>query len=177
MSAAWVGPAAAAAGLLVVAGAAKLVRPGGTARGLEAGGLPIGPRTVRLGAAAETALGLWALGAGGPVAHLLVGSSYLAFGAFVVSAMAGRTPVSSCGCFGEPDVPPTATHVAVDLGAAAGALGAAAADAAPLPAALGDQPLGGVPLVALVVLAVALGAAVLVLLPRLAALRPGGAER
>lgn len=166
----WTGPAAVAAGVLVVAGVAKALRPGDTARALRAAGVSGGAARVRTGALAEAALGAWALGWAHPVAMVLVASSYTAFTAFLMWAMARSLPISSCGCFGEPDVPPTKVHVGVDVAAGIAAAGAAISKAPSVAMVLGDQPWAGVPFALLVALGVALTILALTRLPRLHAL-------
>ena len=110
------------------AGAAKVASPADTARALRTAGLPVGAPLVRAGAAGETALGAAVLAGAGRPAVALLAASYLAFGAFVATALVRRWPLSSCGCFGEPDTPPTVLHAAVCL-LSAGALAGAAASA------------------------------------------------
>jgi hypothetical protein len=112
---------AVAALLLAGGGLMKLVRPTATALAL---GVPAA--AVRTGAAAETVLGVTAIVQGGSLAAALVAASYAGFTVFVTTALFRGRPLSTCGCFGEPDTPPTALHVVVDLALAAGA-GAGAA--------------------------------------------------
>lgn len=112
---------AAAALLLAGAGMIKLVRPVNTAKALR-----VAPLVVRGGAATEVGAGLVSLFAGGWWPAVLVGVSYVAFAVFVVSALVSGRPLATCGCFGEPDTPPTRTHVVVDLGLAGATLAAAA---------------------------------------------------
>jgi hypothetical protein len=127
------GPLAVASLLLAAGGAAKLARPDTTAKALSALGLPVGPVAVRTGAAIELGVGLSALAAGGVVAAAVVSASYAALALFVAAALVRDTPLATCACFGEPDTPPTALHVAVDLALAAGAaLAAATGTAQPL---------------------------------------------
>ena len=66
-------------------------------------------------------VGLAALSIGGPVPTALLGLSYLGFTGFVVLALRRGGAVSSCGCLGRPDTPPTRTHAVVTttLGVAA----------------------------------------------------------
>ena len=52
---------------------------------------------------------------GGPVFAALVAVSYLAFAGFVVVALRSGAPISSCGCFGKVDTPPSLVHVVIDL--------------------------------------------------------------
>jgi hypothetical protein len=108
-----VAPTLAAAGLLVAAGAPKVLRPHDTGRALASIGLPVPAIAVRLGGAIEVAIGAAAILQGGRVADALVATSYLAFTGFVIVALRSGGVVASCGCIGRPDTPPTATHVAV----------------------------------------------------------------
>lgn len=166
----WTGPAAVAAAVLLLAGGAKVIRPGDTWRALESAGVPGGPALVRTGALAEAALGAWALGWAHPAAMILVALSYAGFTTFLVVAMARKLPISSCGCFGEPDVPPTKVHVGVDVAAGVAAVGAAISEAPSVAAILGDQPWAGVPYALLVALGISLTILSLTRLPRLHAL-------
>lgn len=102
----------AAAGLLAVAGLAKIVSPAATRQALRTQGLPARAALVRWIGVAELLIGAAALlelrfGAA------LLALSYTGFTAFVVAALVRRRPLSSCGCFAEPDVPPTPLHVVV----------------------------------------------------------------
>ncbi len=111
----------------------RLVRPHGTARALRAAGLPGGPLLVRLLAVAELGVGAGAAGWGGRAFDAAMAVSYALFGAFVAVALHRRWALSSCGCFGETDVPPTATHLVVDaVLAVAAAAGAATGSIRPL---------------------------------------------
>ena len=112
------GPVAAAAALLAAGGAAKLARPNTTANVLDKLGVPVATAVVRVGAAAELVIAAFALAYGTRAIVLLVAASYAAFAAFVVVAKVRRLPISSCGCFGEVDAPPTFTHAAVNIVAA-----------------------------------------------------------
>ncbi|MDX6410276.1 MAG: hypothetical protein QOE13_3347 [Gaiellaceae bacterium] len=125
------GPFLVTAALLAAGGAAKVVKPAPTARALGEMGLRVPAAAVRAGAAAELAVAAGALaGAGRPFA-LLVAVSYLGFAGFVAAALRRGVPLSSCGCFGVQDTPPTAVHLGLNLAAAAVAgavaLGAAGA--------------------------------------------------
>jgi hypothetical protein len=151
------GPFAIATVLLAVGGAAKAVRPRDTAQALAAVGMRF-PRVfparvaVRVGGAVEAVIGVAALIVGGPVLCSLVAISYLAFTGFVVVALRTGAPISSCGCFGKVDTPPSVVHVVLDLLFAGVALGAAFAGDVALPDVLGDQPLLGIPFLLLVVI-------------------------
>ncbi|GAC1307975.1 MAG: hypothetical protein NVSMB16_04230 [Acidimicrobiales bacterium] len=108
--------------LLVGAGLAKAVRPGDTWRALSRAGLPVGrgPATVRVGASVEVAIGVTAILVGGPVPGAMVCLSYVAFAVFISVALGRGWALASCGCFGEPDSPPTVAHVVLDAVLAAG---------------------------------------------------------
>jgi len=130
--AALAGPFIVSATLLAAGGAAKLVKPDGTARALREVGLPAPAAAVRIGAAAELAVAPGALAGGGRVLAALVAASYAGFALFVLAALRRGVPLSSCGCFGASDTPPTAVHLALNIAAAgvaaAVALGAPGAD-------------------------------------------------
>lgn len=159
------GPYLAAALLLAAAGLAKVRRPADTAIALRRAGLPVPAWVVRAGAAAEVAVAGWAF-TSARVPALLVALSYLGFAAFVLLALRRGSPVSSCGCFGKADSPPTRAHVVVNLAAAGGA-GWAALHAHPAGIALlRHQPLGGLPLVVLLGAAAYLAYLVMTALPK-----------
>lgn len=144
------GPFAIAAVLLAIGGAAKAVRPRDTAQALTAVGMRFprwlpGRVVVRLGGAVEAVIGVAALLVGGPVLCGLVAASYVLFAAFVVVALRTGAPISSCGCFGKVDTPPSVVHVVLDLAFAGIAAAAAFTGDVALPDVLGDQPLAGVP--------------------------------
>jgi hypothetical protein len=113
------GPFIATTLLLAAGGALKVVRPADTARALRQVGIPASPTMVRIGAAAELAVATAAVVDGSRPFAALVAGSYLAFAAFVLVALRRHLPLSSCGCFGAQETPPTAVHVAVNLAAAA----------------------------------------------------------
>ncbi len=161
------GPATAAAVLLVVGGASKVVRPGTTTKALEALRLPGRPAAVRLLAVAEIGIGVAAVAAGGRLAWSLVAASYLGFAGFVLLAMSRKGAAQSCGCFGAPGTPPTAAHVLVTLAASAVALATAfGSQPGPLQDALADQPLMGLPFVVLTGCCVWFAYAAVAVLPR-----------
>jgi hypothetical protein len=144
------GPFAIAAVLLAVGGALKTVRPRDTAQALTAVGLrfpsAFSARTaVRVGGAVEAVVGVGALLVGGTVFAVLLAVSYLAFAGFVVVALRSGAPISSCGCFGKVDTPPSLVHVVIDVVAAAVAAVAAVVGGVALPDVLADQPLLGIP--------------------------------
>jgi hypothetical protein len=151
------GPFAIAAVLLAAGGALKAARPRDTAQALTAVGVRL-PRflpvrvAVRVGGAVEAVIGAAAVLVGGPVLCALVALSYLAFAGFVVVALRSGAPISSCGCFGKVDTPPSVVHVVLDLAFAGVAAAAAFTGDVALPDVLADQPLAGVPFVLLLVI-------------------------
>jgi hypothetical protein len=167
------GPLAIAALLLVAGGVAKSRTPLDTALALQAVGIPTSPRVVRIGAVIECAVGIGALFVGSRVLVALVAISYFAFSVFVVGALRAGTPISSCGCFGKIDTPPSRIHVVIDATVAAAALAVAIAGTdVSLPTILPSQPLAGVPFVMLVTMGAALVFLAFTSLPRtLAAVR------
>lgn len=104
-------PFAAACVLLVGAGLPKLRDPMPLVRALRSVGLPASRWTGRLLAAAEVAVGGWALAAPGRLTAALVSAAYLLFTGFVALALARGGVLGSCGCFGKADTPPTRTHL------------------------------------------------------------------
>ena len=142
------GPFAAAAVLLVVAGVSKIRRPRDTARALTLLGLPVRDWGVRLIGVGEVALGAAALIVDHWAVAALLALAYAAFAAVVGLALARGGPLSSCGCFGRPDTPPTRLHLGLNLGAVA----VAATAPAPLVAVASEDSARAVPFVALVAL-------------------------
>jgi hypothetical protein len=165
----WFGAYLAAVSLLAAGGAAKMLRPSGTARALSQLGLPIGEWPVRAGAACEVAVAGWAVLWGGAAPAACVAASYLGFAAFVTAALVRQTPLSSCGCFGEPDAPPTVTHALLNAGAAVAAVAVAVGYHPSLAVAVRAQPAGGIPFVVLTGISAYLGYLAMVMLPRTAA--------
>jgi hypothetical protein len=106
-------PTLAAAALLVVAGAPKVLRPLDTWRALRSVGVSVPTIAVRIGGAVEVVVGTLAILQGGRVADALVAASYLGFTGFVIVALRKGGVVASCGCVGRPDTPPTVAHVVV----------------------------------------------------------------
>lgn len=120
---------AAAAGLLVCTGVAKLRRPGPASAALRAARLPGAGRAL---GAVEVVVGVACLAVGRRAELAAMALVYLGFAGFVVLARRPGSAVSSCGCAGTPDTPPTWTHAAIDLALAAAATGALLRPPAPL---------------------------------------------
>lgn len=160
------GPAIASAFLLAIGGTAKVLRPANTSHALRSLRLPAAPFAVRLLAVAEIGVALGALAGGGRDAWLLVAGAYLGFACFVGFAMSRGGPVSSCGCFGAPDTPPTLVHVLVTVAASAVAFATAGEPPGPVPDALVDMPLLGLPFLLVTACCVWFAHAAVTVLPR-----------
>jgi len=163
------GPLVVGAALLLVGGVAKLARPDNMARALHAAHLPLGAFGIRALAAAEVIIAVSALAGGGWLPAALVALSYAAFAVFVATALARGWALSSCGCFGTPDSPPTGVHVVINLVLAAAAGGAAASDGASPLASVRSHPGWGVAMLAASSVTAGLAYLALVRLPRLRA--------
>ena len=96
--------------------------PGPTLGALRALQLPGSLLAVRVGAGLEAGLGAAGLVATSSVVAYLVAASYVGFAGFTIVALASRTPLSTCGCLGRLDTPPSVPHVLVDLVAAVAAV-------------------------------------------------------
>jgi hypothetical protein len=107
-----VGLALTAAGLLVTAGATKLVAPQATVRVLRDAGLAVAGPWVRAAGGVEVAVGSAALLVGGGRAFAALALTYA-----VLAAVAWRQQRrgADCGCFGADTGPTTRLHVAVDV--------------------------------------------------------------
>ena len=147
-----------ACGLLVLAGVAKTVRPDDTARALvqlvpgtnsRVPSFNVARETVRTGALLEAVLGTVALLFPRTTTAALIAVSYALFLCITAYARRRRGPLSTCGCFGRPDTPPTTEHLVLNMVFAATAVAVAAQPPhyASLVSLLGNQPWDGVPLV------------------------------
>ena len=175
------GPFLAAAALLVLAGAAKAADPLPLVRALTSAGLSgRAPRLapwVRVAAAGEAALGVWAIASGSRAAALAVAGSYAGFTGFVLLARARGGVLASCGCFGKADTPPTVTHAVVTAAAAAVALAVAVRPYGDLSGLLAGSPAGGVALLAATAAVAVTAYAVLAVLPLVEAARRAPVRR
>jgi hypothetical protein len=111
--------------LLVVAGVGKLRRPADTVGALRSVGVRLPAAIVRAAGAGEIALGVAAAVTGARLLAAVVALAYAGFAGFVVVALRRDGALSSCGCLGRPDTPPTVSHVVVTLALAIGAAAAA----------------------------------------------------
>jgi hypothetical protein len=121
------GPLLAAGMLLVVTGAVKVLRPEPTVGALRSVGVHAGRTAVRAGALVEAGVGATVVLVGGVASDVMVAALYAGFSCFLVAALRRGGLVSSCGCAGRPDTPPTWTHLALTSLAAAAAAAAAVA--------------------------------------------------
>ncbi|HXY94239.1 MAG TPA: MauE/DoxX family redox-associated membrane protein [Acidimicrobiia bacterium] len=147
------GPFAIATVVLALGGASKMLEPADTANALRALHLPSGRVLVRVGGAFELVVALAALVTGATVLAAVVALSYAAFAVVVMLALGSGRAISTCGCFGKVDTPPSWVHVVLDLvfaGVAAAAAVAVDSQVA-LPDVLSHQPLLGIPFVVLVI--------------------------
>gem|GEM_PF-1794536 len=113
------GPLLVVLGVLVVAGAAKVLTPSPTASALDVLRIPKPLLAARAMGAGEVVLGIAAAVTGNPLLFALVALSYGAFTLFILWALNGNQDLVSCGCFGHEDTPPTAGHAAFNAAAAA----------------------------------------------------------
>jgi hypothetical protein len=104
------------------------------------------------------------------VPALLVATSFALFTMFVVVALVRHVPIGSCGCFGKVDTPPSLVHVGVNLGAVVTALAVAFGPGGGIGDVLADQPLLGLPFLALVAIATYAAYLAMTLVPQLRAL-------
>ena len=125
------GPFLAISALLVVAGSMKVYRPKFTVGALRAARLPAGPSLVRGLGLGELVVGIGAIVNGSPLWATAVAVFYIGFAGFVIHALRSGIPISSCGCFGSPDTPPSVGHVVLNSAATAVALAVAVAPIGP----------------------------------------------
>ncbi len=161
-------PFLAAALLLAFAGLRKLADPAATGQALRTQGLPSGAPVVRLLAVAELVAATAAL-SGAAVGAAALAVAYAGFTGFVGLALLRGRPLSSCGCFAEPDLPPTWAHPAVTAGLAAVAVAVAAGSPAGLPQLVAAGLWTGLAALTGALLVAALVLVVLAELPRLVA--------
>jgi hypothetical protein len=152
--------------LVAAAGALKAARPHTTARALAQAGFGVPAFAVRMGGLAEVVVGGAAVLVAGWVPAALVAVSYAAFAVFVGTALWRGTPLSSCGCFGREDTPPTVGHLVFNLAAAGVAIYFSLLSPPGVGRLLARQPGAGVPFALLVLTTAGLAALVLTELPR-----------
>lgn len=170
------GPVLAAAALLALAAPGKLRRPASTANALGQLGLPRSTAAVRLLGVGELAVAaaVWVRPSAAVLALLAV--AYLGFAGFVAVALRRGTALSSCGCFGRADTPPTLVHLAVVLAAGLAAATAAVTGSASIGEVVTAGQAYGVPLLLAVGLTTFLAWAALAVLPRVVAAARGDVD-
>jgi uncharacterized protein YjeT (DUF2065 family) len=142
------GPLCIVAVVLAVAGVWKFVSPDAARTALRTLGVRLPRLVVRVLGAAEVVLGVATIAIGGTALPAAVGALYVAFAGI---AWRLRDADVGCGCFGAASAaPPGPLHVAVDLAAAAVAIGAAVTRAPAIDEAWGELPAYGIPHVALI---------------------------
>lgn len=112
--------------VLALGGLLKIVRPDDTTNAMRTMGFPSHRLLSRGMGVSEIGLAVGAVALPGPLFPILAGITYLAFAAFVVSALRRGIAIQSCGCFGRVDTPPSLSHVVVNIAAAASSFAFAA---------------------------------------------------
>jgi hypothetical protein len=130
-----------ACSLLVLAGAAKLLRPAGARSALGAAGVPVPSTLVRMLGILEAAVGGW--GACDPSAYsgAVVAVTYAGFCWFLVTARQRGADLHDCGCLGGAQTRPGALHLGLNVIACVVAALVAAAPSHGLPWILTRSPL------------------------------------
>lgn len=143
----------AAALLLGVAGAAKLLRPTATGAALATAGLPAGTGAVRAVGVLEAAIAIGVVVRGGRVPTLLLALTYLAFAGFVLRLRSVDTS-APCGCFGR-STPVGVPHIVLNLASSLVAAWSATRPVDGLASTTRDSPWGTVPTALAVLVTVA----------------------
>lgn len=112
--------------LLIVTGVAKIIRPHDVAKALAAFGLP--PMAIIGISIGVVEVGVGAGALFSPVLLGVQGALYAVFAAWVLMALRSNVPISSCGCLGRDDTPPTVSHIILNIVAFALSLGAMAGE-------------------------------------------------
>ena len=122
------GPLAVMAIVLVVSGVFKIADPRSSEDMLRSLRLAATTAAARALGAAEICLGVATFLVAGRLLAVALAGAYLVF-ATASLRLRRMAPGRSCGCFGSRSAPPSALHVAVDLGGCAAGVAAAAAGA------------------------------------------------
>jgi hypothetical protein len=152
------GPVLALAGLLAFSGVQKLAWPEAAAQAMRAAGFgpaagPGGEWAGRLLGLVELAVAAAALVWGDSTTAAAMALVYAGFALFSWRLYVRTGATASCGCFGSAEVPVTRLHIILNAVAAAACVAAVAWPTGDVAAVLGDQPLAGLPFVALTALA------------------------
>jgi len=156
-----------ASALLTLAGGAKLARPESTIGALKSIGLPGTRLIAQMLGLVEVGIGSIALIVGGLIPSIAVALSYAGFAGFIVMALRKGGAVSSCGCFGTEDNPPTVGHLVLNVAAAVVGVGAAIGGLGGIPDVISDQPAFGIPFIGFITLGTWLSYLALSILPTL----------
>jgi hypothetical protein len=148
---AFASPLLAAALLLGLAGAVKVVRPAATRVALRTAGLPSQAWVVRGLGAVEVAFAAVAVIAAGRLGAALVAASYVGFAGFSRRLERASRGTADCGCFGSSSAPVGPVHVGVNLALAACTLASVAWPTDGI-ASIGETPWAGVPFLLLTAL-------------------------
>ncbi len=108
--------------LLLASGVSKIRRPLSTVTALKAAHLPASIRIAIGIGVAEIGAGASALFVARPLPRVAVAVVYLVFAGFLAYALVSRMPLSSCGCTGTHETPPTWVHVGLNAGVVIAAL-------------------------------------------------------
>jgi len=163
------------AGLLAIAGIAKLRHPEPAANAMARAGLGVGRPGARLTGVLECGVGAWVLLDSSALALVALALAY-ATAASGIWAMR-RADVADCGCFGESaSLKPSRLHLAVNLMAAAACALAALSPPPALGAAIERPPLEAMALIAGLGAAILLSYLALTALPRAWSAYDGGQE-
>ena len=111
------GPTLALLGLLALAGGMKAASPDATSGALRAAGLPHARVLVQGMGLVEVLIGVSGIVLGSSIPAVAAAGFYAGFTWFVVHALRHQLPISSCGCFGANDTPPSVNHLIVNIGA------------------------------------------------------------
>jgi methylamine utilization protein MauE len=136
-----------AAGLLVLAGAVKVVTPNATAQAIVDAGIPGSRSVARTVGGTEILVGLWALAAPEAGGAIVCAVLYLAFAAFLSYVLIVHPDAGSCGCAGPTPVPPSRLHATLNVGGAAAAFAYVFTAAPSVAAWLGSLGSAAVPVV------------------------------
>ncbi len=161
-----VGPVAALAVVLALAGLAKLRRPAPTAASLAVLHVPGAALTARVIGLGEVAIAVTALTVGGRWPAALLAAAFAALAA-VAARLVAEGDGRDCGCFGPVRSPATHWHTAVDAAAALAAVAAAIVGVPSLREVATGDALRAVPLLTLVGVLAALLVLCLTALPDL----------
>ncbi len=146
------GPLFAAAVVLAVAGAVKVLDPAGTRVALRTVGLPSSAMAARVVGTGEVVIAAAALAVGGTGPAIAVAVAYAGFAAFAERLRRRSRGRADCGCFGRSSAPVSSLHIWVNLVVAAIAALTLFDPVPHLLDAARDTPWSGAPFVGLVVL-------------------------